>query len=749
MPSDFSFQTLAPLTPWLIAVAIVLVVLAFRLYRRSADPAESGSNHLLLGLRLVAIALLIGFLLEPVLSIFNERSVPARVALLLDGSLSMSIPFPEDEGADAAAAESAPTRADRLADTLTGGDDLLGDLRGQGHLEVYRFGGSVTPLPDEAETLDLEPRDDRTDVSRALTEGVGGRRNKTGAVVLMSDGSHNVGVDPRREARRLGVPVFAVGVGNEGPMTDVSVFDVAASNVAYLDNDVPVVAKIRARGDAAEKVPVYLSEGDAVLDSVVVDLPGGGVETEVQLEYVPTKEGLHRYRIWTPAREGEVSASNNEHLFAVRVLKEKIKVLLVGGRLSFDLTFLKRALEDDVSLDVDVVVLSLAKFPGELGERGKELPTEYRDLARYDLLILVDAGAGALEPAWLEDAGRFVSQRGGALMVVGPGRAFDVAGTGLADVLPVVPSRGLRSRSGQILPSLTRSGRTHPVTRLEDDEAVNTRLWEELPPLATAPIFLQRRPGARVLLQGAIDGVPREELPLVATSTSGRGRVLTVAGGPYWRWDLYLWGTGRTGDHFHRFMSRAVRWLVARDELKQVMVRPVKSLFDGAESVVIEGQIFDDDFRPIPGVDVRATIKGPLGTEQEKTREISLVDLGEGRYRGTLPGVAPGDYEIEGTARLGSSSLGGDESEMTVAPYRLEFEDPAPNFGLMRELARESGGRFLTLDDAGDLPGLLKLDPVVDRSVREMSLLENPFLFLLLLVLLGSEWALRRGRGLP
>lgn len=748
MPSDLSFQTLAPLTPWLIAAALVLVVLAVRLYRRSGDPAESGSNHLLLGLRLGAIALLVGFLLEPVLSLFHERSVPARVALLLDGSLSMSIPFPSGDETTPAAGP-VPTRAARLADVLTGDDPLLDDLDDRGRLEVYRFGGSVTPLPTGGEALDLEPRDDRTDLSRALTEGVGGRRGRTGAVVLMSDGSHNVGVDPRREARRLGIPVFAVGVGSEGPVTDVSVFDVAASNVAYVDNDVPVVAKIRARGDAAEQVPVYLSEGDAVVDSVVVDLPGGGVETEVELEYAPTREGLHRYRVWTPAREGEVSATNNEHLFAVRVLKEKIKVLVVAGRPSFDLTFLKRALEDDVSLEVEVAVRSLAEFAGELGRRGPSVPDEYRDLARRDLLILVDAGGGALPDARLDDAARFVTERGGALMVVGPARAFDVFGTTLADVLPVVPTRGIRSRSGQILPSLTRSGRSHPVTRLEDDEAVNTRLWEELPPLATAPVFLQRRPGARVLLQGAIDGVPRDELPLVATSTSGRGRVLTVAGGPYWRWDLYLWGTGRSGDHFRRFVSRAVRWLVARDELKQVMVRPVKSLFEGAESVVIEGQIFDDDFRPIPGVDVRATVKGPLGTDQEKTREISLVDLGEGRYRGTLPGVAPGDYEIGGTARLGTSALGEDASEMTVAPYRLEFEDPAPNFGLMRELARESGGRFLTLDEASDLPDLLDLEPVVDRSAREISFLENPLLFLLLLVLLGSEWALRRGRGLP
>ena len=83
-----------------------------------------------------------------------------------------------------------------------------------------------------------------------------------------------------------------------------------------------------------------------------------------------------------------------------------------------------------------------------------------------------------------------------------------------------------------------------------------------------------------------MDGTPRAELPLVATLESGRrGRVLTICGSPYWRWDLYLWGTGRPGDLFRRFVSRSVRWLVSRDELKQVMIRPGKSLFEGAETV--------------------------------------------------------------------------------------------------------------------------------------------------------------------
>lgn len=739
MTPSVSLQFLQSLGPLPIVVAAALVLLALRLYGRSLG--------WLLALRLTAITLVVLLLLEPVLAFFSEHSGPPRVAVLLDGSLSMTIPFPRDP-AELSPDQAAPTRADRVREFLDG-SRLVKRLGDRGPVDVYRFGGTVDALDPAAGPLDLEPRDDRTDVARALDEGTGSLRRRTAAIVLLSDGSQNVGVDPRAEARRLGVPVFAVGVGSEGSVTDLSIFEVVASGVAYLDNVVPVVARVRARGDSAAGVPVYLSEGDAVLDSTVVDLPGGGQEVEAELHYEPTEEGLHRYRVWTPARENEIADENNEHLFAVRVLKEKIRVLVVASRPSFELTFLKRALESDVSLAVETVVLSLERFPGRAGGSAARFPGDYAKLAANDLVVLLDAGAGSLSVRQLDDVARFVTERGGALLVMGPPRAFDPGESEIADLLPFVVASAPRGRTGQILPSLTASGRTHPVTALESDAAVNARLWSELPPLGVVPVFPQTRPEARVLVQGAVDGVPRPDLPLVAAMETGRGRVLAVAGSPYWRWDLYLWGTGRSGDLFRRFVSRSVRWLVARDELKQVMVRPGKNLYDGAESVVIEGQVYDDDFRPIEGADVRATVRGPLGSEEERPREISLVDLGGGRYRASLPGLPPGDYRIEGNAALGGAELGGDQSEMTVAPYRMEFEEPAPNFALLREVARESGGEFLLLDEAGDLPDRLVLEPVVERSVREWPFQESSLLFLALLGLLGSEWALRRGRGLP
>jgi hypothetical protein len=79
----------------------------------------------------------------------------------------------------------------------------------------------------------------------------------------------------------------------------------------------------------------------------------------------------------------------------------------------------------------------------------------------------------------------------------------------------------------------------------------------------------------------------------------------------------------------------------------------------------------------------------------------------------------------------------------------MELEDPAPNFEMLREIARASGGTFLRLDQAGEIANALKIGPIIDRSTRESPLRESPWTFAALLGLLGSEWALRKRRGLP
>lgn len=749
MIPGWNWRFLEPASPVLLVTLLILAALALRLYQRTEPPLAALVRLGLFTLRSAAIGLLALLLLDPILSRFRERRVLPAVPVLLDTSLSMSIPFPRgSKTATEPAAETPPTRASRLLEVLSDkGANLLEKLGNSSRPKVYGFGETTSRLAWVDPTEELSPREDRTDLAGAL-ETVGREEAQSiGAVIVFSDGAQNVGSDPRAVAKRLGVPVYTVGVGAEGDVSDVSVFEVDASNVAYVDNEVPLLAKLRARGDTVSRLPVYLSEGNDVLDSAYVDLPGGGVEKEVELRYTPKREGVHRYRIWTPGAAGEVSALNNEQTIAVRVLKEKIKVLLAAGRPSFELTFLKRALESDVTLDVKTAILSLAEFPGRLGKGSGAFPDTYAKMAAHDLIVLADVRRGDLSESQMQHLARVFADRRGALLLLGGAKSFEFTGTPLAELAPWSAPQPARS-VGRALPvELTEVGRTHPVTNLDNDPQKNARLWGELPPLEEWARDLRLHPRARVLLKGATGQA--DDSPVVAAMESRQGRVLAVAGGPFWRWELYLQGREGGSDTYRKFISRCVRWLVARDELKQVAIRPSKPLFDGAEPVVLQGQIMNDDYQPISGADVRVTLEGPTGSPDAKTREVTLIDQGHGRSEGVFRGLPPGDYVAEGRAMKDGVELGSERSELTVTPFRMEFEDPAPNFELLREMARTTGGEFVTLEEAAGLVEKLQLQPVTERSTKETPLRESPYAFAFLLGCLGTEWALRKRRGLP
>ena len=67
---------------------------------------------------------------------------------------------------------------------------------------------------------------------------------------------------------------------------------------------------------------------------------------------------------------------------------------------------------------------------------------------------------------------------------------------------------------------------------------------------------------------------------------------------------------------------------------------------------------------------------------------------------------------------------------------------------LLRQIADETGGRFYTPDDVATLPEDVSFTEAGTTIIEERDLWNMPAIFLLLLGLVGTEWAYRRRRGL-
>jgi hypothetical protein len=83
-----------------------------------------------------------------------------------------------------------------------------------------------------------------------------------------------------------------------------------------------------------------------------------------------------------------------------------------------------------------------------------------------------------------------------------------------------------------------------------------------------------------------------------------------------------------------------------------------------------------------------------------------------------------------------------------VGPGDDEFFDAARRTALLERIAEATGGQSYTAETVGNLPEDLQYTGGGVTMVEERDLWDMPILFLVLIGLIGAEWALRRRRGL-
>lgn len=711
---------------WAAVIIAVIVALgvAYWVYRRTNPPLPRGLRVLLFVLRAAAIALLLFILLEPLLSIIWRRVERPVVALLVDTSASMSI------------SESNQDRLVRCRAFLEG--PILKEIAAENRIELYQFAQELSPWEGDS----LKAGGLATDIAGAL-ETV--RRelddqNLSGVVVL-TDGANNLGHNPAHLARAYGLPIFPVGAGSADPGQDISVKEVQVNQVVYVDSRVPVEVTLQSRGLEGLRVPVTLRDGQDVLDSQQITLEGEGREQRVALEFVPQKEGLQRLSLSIPLQEGELVAENNRRDLSLRVLKNKMRALLVWGPPTWDFSFLRRSLERDPNVELT---------PLALGGRGTHFlgafPQNESLLFTYDVVILGDLAPRHLSAQQQEWLIRLVTEGGKGLLFLGGPRFGLVPGSPLADLIPLTVAGGrIRAMEDRFWTELTPAGRVHPVMALAEDVLDPERVWQDLPPFLGLNKFGPPKPGATVLAVHPVFEVGKQKLPVIAVQQAGAGKTMVAAIYPIWRWDFMLQGLGKSSQIYDRFWSNAIRWLSTREQGKLIRVYPQSNVFRGGQRIAFRAQLYDESYRPMDRAQVKVMVMRKQMPGQIEV-EGNLFESGrrDGRYRGELDVLAPGEYLYRAEIFLGGQKVGRDGGEFVVEEYSLEFEKVELNEELLRAMALASGGAYFHLDSAGELPGRLHFESRETSHRREIELWNHPVILIALVLLLAAEWTVRK-----
>jgi uncharacterized membrane protein len=797
----FNEWHLTLLAPWgwpgrafALTTACLVLVLAWRALRRDSRRRR----FILLSLRALGLLSALVLFFQPALQLRNVTRVPNHVAVLLDTSESMNI------------AETAgdKTRAQRAAALLRQQGAALAAYRQRHKVDFYTFGDRLLPATEEALLRGGGPpaHADATRLREALAalRQRYERRDLAGVVVL-SDGLDNgrlaegdrretEGGDPfdpdtRDFLRALDAPVHTVAMGKPG-LTDVSIARVLSDEFAFARTPVQVEARLlvsgaEAGGFVGKRLPVTLRRDGAPVLTVDVDIVAGQRSYRVLFPFTPERVGKYLYEISTPVLSGEAIAENNRRAFVLKVIRDKIRVVHVAGRPSWDVRFLRGMLKHDPN--VDLVSFFILRSPSDVDLSPSSetslipFPCEelfQQQLRTFDLVILHNFNYNAYCAQYLQPSIVPFVQEGGAVAMIGGDLSFSSGGyygSDVAQVLPVElhPEPGytpgaVGGGASRLIypepfrPRLTVEGRSHVVTALRLDVRENEARWASLPNLEGINAVARARAGAQVLLaHPSVKDADGRAHPVMAVAEFGKGRSLALLADSTWRWGFGAaeGAAGRTptsapvlgdrGTAYGRFFEQAIRWLVRDPSLRLLRVETSESEYGREQPVRVELKALGPDYRPAPHTEIQVVV-GRIGVSGEREGGAVLsktLKTGEdGDAHLEFGPLKPGGYRITARATLGGRPA--EEVEVfLVRGASRELENPEADDRLLRALSQATGGEARGPGDG--LAGLRFHDPHVVRinQHKDVELWSQEWVLLLAVLCFGLNWTLRRRWG--
>lgn len=741
MNSSYNAWSLVALSPlplvWrVIACALVIAACGYLVWTYRGSPRRVW----LTVTRLLAGLCVIGILVEPAIQLRSVRKLKNRLALVADRSTSMALP-----------AASGGTRYDQFLALLTRESSALAALAEQHVMEWLDLAGPVSDA-----TLRSPPKDERTDLLKALETARGQTSGRPLAgLVLFSDGADNASLeDPahpgtlsstaRDRLKALGAPVNTVNVTPKGAFTDISIVDVIADEFAFVHNTISVEVQILATGFSNLTTDVTLRREGEIIAKQEVALAAGVPQT-VTFKTKPDKIGEFVYTVSVPVQAGEAVPSNNERSFALQVIRDKIRVLQVAGRPSWDERFLRQHLKENPN--VDLISFFILRTPGDDTRAGDSelslipFPVERlftTELASFDIIVFqnFDFRPYNME-RFLGNIAQAVKNGLGFVMIGGDQSFADggYRGTPIEGILPLrLEQSGVAVE--RVKPALTDAGRRHPATDLARGGA-NERIWSQLPPWPSVNRVGGLAPGATALVNSSVG-------PAIASMDVGEGRAMAIATDSLWRWRLSSLRDGGSAQRaYHRFWSNTLRWLVRDPEHSRVQVTPEKRRFDEGESVDVGFTVRESDYTPVPGGSLEVTLErgvGPQLTQNAQTND-------QGTARLAFEGLETGAYRVRAKATRDGREIGTGEAVFVVESRSIETARAAPRPELLRAIADATGGRAFDVNDS--LADVKVVDPdvvEVDRR-RNIELWDNAWALIAMIAIFGADWALRRRSG--
>lgn len=579
------------------------------------------------------------------------------------------------------------------------------------------------------------------------------------AAILITDGGHNAGRDPRELAASLsGTALHVVPIGNTKMQRDVILHHTFAPKAVIQKDTVVIDSIVTAYDCANETIHVELVAGENVVDRQALAVTSEVFDKRIQFRWPAAQLGRHTLAVRVTPISKERTEENNVAKTDILVMEDKIRVLIADNFPRWETRYLLNLFKRDDRVVFDQLLFEPQRASGE-GAR-TDFPATMDEWATYRVIILGDVLPTQLTPEHQRQLHHYVSENGGNIIMVAgkdamPGGYLDQP---LARLLPVEATRNAAGDSAFYL-HLGDEAATTLAVQVAENPGTTERVWREMSerlPIYGLSDFSKPKPATHSLIWASMS--KRQFNPAEPSTRAflawhyvGAGRVVYLSAPVTYQLRY------REGDTFHhRFWGQLLRWTVARDlgeGSRTVRLTTDKSRYEQGDSVQVFVRLRQLDGQPVTGTSLQILA-------MHEGKPIYSIPLREDRNRPGVYGCSFEDLPI-GAVKL---QVTGDrvksllalenyqrpvESTISIDPSgMLELRHPLCNLPLLREIADASGGMLVPPTGLPAALRQLNLDPEVLENVTKQPLWNRWDLLAVFIGCLALEWTLRKWQGL-
>lgn len=612
------------------------------------------------------------------------------------------------------------------------------------------------------------------------------------AVVLMTDGRDSAGVDDASDLAwqlsQSGWQIHTLGVGSVDEPTDIGITNVLHPERTASDGRLTGTIVAKHFGVTNESLQIELRSGENVVWSeTFVATHDGQTEVEFDLPMKPLTNqladnevrGVDRdsvvlpfsasIRLTDPPNQTSLSQPENDRWdFRVAAASRDRRLLILDGSSRWETRYIRNLLSRDPAWQVDTVLFG----PGTdspIIERGGEegdVPASMDDWNRYDAVVLGEVPPEQWTTMDSDGLREFVRRGGGLILLNGRYNRLSRIDS-LNELLPVdFVAAAPTSQNDDLIryqrqqPQVqsigpTTTGRSQPVMLLSSDIQSNGELWRSMPVPSVIPVTTARADSevwADALVQPTDTSTPTENrVPWLVTRLFGAGRVFFLATDQTWRW-RYKIESQLHGRFWNQILTAAMQPPYAvRDDY--VAIGTDRIDYEAGQSALIRTRLLNDEqgVARDAGSNSSTTVDALLIRDDQiiATIPMNLDDASRQTYLAQTAPLPPGAYHVRIRASgYDASALKATAPIWVKSTQNGELNRVAVDEATLREIANAGEGSYFHESSAEDL--LSQLIPLSRGQIIETDTLlwESWWLFVVILVLLATEWWMRKKVGL-